>query len=412
MTAATSRAARASPRKTNSTDDDQQRPFEQVLPHRVGGAVDDLRLVVERFDRQARGQRRADLGHARLHAVRDVLAVLALQHDDHAGHALAPAVARDGALAGHRANRHVRDIADVDRRALDGGDDDVPKVVHRLREPDAAHGVALGTVLDEPAAEGGVIVGQGLEHLPQGERIPLELPGIHQHLVLPRFAAPRVDLAHAAHRAQARADVPVVEGLLRHRVGRVALHQVLIDLAERGGHRPERRVQPVRDPAARLEHPLVDELPGEIDRHGILEDDAHDREPGLGDGAHLFGARHAHDRGFDRVRDALLDLGGREAGRLGHDHDLVVGQVGKGLDGQVPVGGDPGRDQGREAEQDEQALPQGGRDESFDGAHLNPPASSTSATRTSAGMRRRPRCARRRADRSAPRSRRPDPAPP
>ena len=149
--------------------------------------------------------------HPRLHAVGDVLAVLALQHDDHAGHALALAVARDGALARHRADRHVRDVADVDGRPLDGGDDDVPQVVDRLREPDAAHGVALGPVFDEAAAEGGVVVGQGLEHLPQGEPEPVELPRVHQHLELPRFAAPRVDLAHAAHRAQARADVPVVE---------------------------------------------------------------------------------------------------------------------------------------------------------------------------------------------------------
>ena len=251
------------------------------------------------------------------------------------------------------------------------------EVVDRLREADAAHRVALGPVLDEAAAERRVVVGERLEHLVQRQPVALELPRIDQHLELPRQAAPRVDLAHAAHRAQPRADVPVVERLLRHRVGRVALDQVLVDLAERGRDRAERRVEAVGDAAARLEHPLADQLPREVDRHGVVEDDGHDRQPGLGDGADLLGARHAHDRGLDGVGDALLDLGGGEARRFGDHDDLVVGQVGERLDRQVAVGGHAGGDQRGEAEQDEEALPQGGRDESFDGAHVNPPASST-----------------------------------
>ena len=112
------------------------------------------------------------------------------------------------------------------------------------------------------------------DHLVQREAVPLEPPRVDDHLVLLRLAAPGVDLADAAHRAQPRAHVPVVERLLRPSRRRVALDQVLVDLAEGGGHRPERRLEAVRDAAARLGEPLGDELAREVDRHAVVEDDA------------------------------------------------------------------------------------------------------------------------------------------
>ena len=57
-------------------------PFDQVPEHRVGRALDDLALVVERADRDARAAARLDLVEPRQHAVDDLAAVRALEHDD------------------------------------------------------------------------------------------------------------------------------------------------------------------------------------------------------------------------------------------------------------------------------------------------------------------------------------------
>ena len=170
--------------------------------------------------------------------------------------------------------------------ALDRRQHDAPEVLDPGGEAAAAHGEALGTVLDEAAAEGGVVVGHRLHHLVEREAVAVESAGLDDHVVLLREAAPGVDLGDALHRSQPRPHVPVVERLLLHRV-RLALDEVLVDLAEGGRHRPERRLEAGRDAGARVGEPLGHELAGEVDRHAVLEDDGDHREPELRERADL-----------------------------------------------------------------------------------------------------------------------------
>ena len=109
-----------------------------------------------------------------LHPGGDVAAVLALEHDDHAGHRLALPVAGDGAASGHGPDPDVGHVADEDGHALDRGEHDALQVLDPGGEPAAAHGEALGAVLDEAAAEGGVVVGDRLDHLVEREPVALE----------------------------------------------------------------------------------------------------------------------------------------------------------------------------------------------------------------------------------------------
>ena len=78
------------------------------------------------------------------------------------------------------------------------------------------------------------------------------------------------------------------------------------------------------------------------------------------------GAGDAHERGLDRIGDALFDLRDGEAWRLRDDDDLIVRQVGERLDRQIAQGEDAGDDERGEAEQHEQALPERRAHEAFD----------------------------------------------
>ena len=69
---------------------------------------------------------------------------------------------------------------------------------------------------------------------------------------------------------------------------------------------------------------------------------------------HVRDAGHAD---LERDGDLLLDLFGGAAGPLGDDRDVVVGDVGVGLDGQVVEGdGAPAEEQQRDDEDDEAVV--------------------------------------------------------
>ncbi len=193
-------------------------------------------------------------------------------------------------LRGQGADADVGHVADEDGDALHRSQHDPPEVLDAGGEAAAAHGETLGTVLDEAAAEGGVVVGHRLHHLVEREAVAVESAGVDDDVVLLREAAPGVDLGDALHRSQPRPHVPVVERLLLHRV-RFALDEVLVDLAEGGRHRPEGRLEAGRDAGARVGEPLGHELAGEVDGHAVLEDDGDHREPELRERADLRRAR-------------------------------------------------------------------------------------------------------------------------
>ena len=89
---------------------------------------------------------------------------------------------------------------------------------------------------------------------------------------------------------------------------------------------------PWRQLRRELLNALADELTRQIHRHRVGEHDRHHRQPELRQRSDFLLVRQAEHRALDRVGDELLDLGGRQARRLGDDDDLVVGQIGKRFD--------------------------------------------------------------------------------
>ena len=197
--------------------------------------LDERGPVVEDVDARAGRQGGAGLVDGGLDALDHLLGVLALQHDDHAGHGLALAVAGHGALARLGADDHVGHVAQVDRRAVVGLQDHPLDVRDVLQQPHPAQ-VGLLPALHHHAAAG-VAVGalQRLGHLAHREAVLHQPLRPDQHLVLLHVPAEAVHLVDARDRLEERRHDPVLDGPQLHRREAVALQRVLEDLAEAGG---------------------------------------------------------------------------------------------------------------------------------------------------------------------------------
>ena len=181
--------------------DDEDAALAQRVRDRLDAGLDERGAVVEDVDPHALGQGGADLRHRLLDPAHHVLRVLALEHDDHAGHDLALAVARDRALAGLGADGHVGDVAQVHRRAVLGLEHDALDVGDVLEQPDAAQVDLLPAAHDHPATGVGVVALDGLDHVVRGQAVLEQLVGRDEHLVLLDVAAEAVDLVHARRSA-------------------------------------------------------------------------------------------------------------------------------------------------------------------------------------------------------------------
>ena len=111
-------------------------------------------------------------------------------------HACRPA---DAAQSHRMANDHRANVADADGRAVAGVHGNGLDVSHVSDQPQPAHHVKFGAVLDVGTAGIAVAVGQGGEDLLQSEVVGLEFGRIHQHLILLGQSAEGIDVHHARH---------------------------------------------------------------------------------------------------------------------------------------------------------------------------------------------------------------------
>ena len=231
------------------------------------------------------------------------------------------------------ADLHVRDLLDVDRHAVRGADDDLLDVVDRCDQPDAAHDQPGAVRLEDVAADIQVAVAHGGHDGAERQVVGAKPIGIDVDLVLLDVAADGRDFGDAGHGVELIADEPVL--------------QACADLAARasGSRRVYQKTWPtpvasgpsvgatpagrrLRDQAHALEHAR----PREIQVDVVLEDDVDHREPERRlrpDDAHAGQALQVHGQ---RIRDLVLDLLRAVARPVREDDDLVVGQIGNGVD--------------------------------------------------------------------------------
>ena len=182
--------------------------LDERLAHVVDRAADQRRAVVDRDDLHPGRQARLDLADALLDPIDHVDRVLSLAHHDDARHHFAGAVQVRHAPPQIRADRHVADVADPDRRAaLAGGHDDALEVGDRLRVAAAAHHVLGAAELDQPTASLRVAAAHRVDDTLDRQAVVAQPVRVHVHLILPAEAAERGHLRHAGHRLQVVAQV-------------------------------------------------------------------------------------------------------------------------------------------------------------------------------------------------------------
>ena len=305
--------------------------LEQRAPKRVGRLRDQRGAVVEGNNLHARRQASRDLIDTRLDGIDDLLCVRAAAHDDDAA---------DGFVAAFDERRHAERIADVDgaelthvdRHTPRRGDDDVLEIRDRLHQADAPHDGPRAVGFEHVAADVLVAVADGFDHAAEREVVVAEANRIDVDLILLHVAADGGDFGDARHRVQLIADEPVLQRAQVAKGKPIAVNGVPEHVANACRVGPEYRHRAFRHLAAEqaqtLEHAAAREilidlvLEDDVDHREaerrLRSDDAHAGEPAQVDG--------------ERIADLVFDLLRAVAGPVGEDNDLVVGEIGNGVD--------------------------------------------------------------------------------
>ena len=360
--------ARHVPQEQQHDEDHGEHHLDERLAHVVDRAADQRRAVVDRDDLHPGRQARLDLADALLDAIDHVDRVLSLAHHDDPRHHFAGAVQIRHAPPQIRADRHVADVADPDRRAaLAGGHDDALEVGDRLRVPAAAHHVLGAAELDQPAGSLRVAAAHRLDDALDREAVVAQTVRVHVHLVLLGEPAERGHLRHAGHRLQVVAQVPV---LVRPQIGealcaRAVDERVLEHPADTGRVGPELRPRIGRQPRQHAREVLQRPRARPVGVGAVLEDHVDERVAEVGDAADRPHARRAEQRRHDRIRDLRLDeVGAAIPSRI--DDDLRVAEVGDRVERHVPQRARAGERGGAHEQQDEELVPDREVDDALD----------------------------------------------
>ena len=116
-------------------------------------------------------------------------------------------------------------------------------------------------------------------------------------------------------------------------------------------HRRDARREPLLGDVDAFQHAR----PRPVVIHLVLEDDEDHREAEAGHGADGLHARRAGEAGGQRIGDLVVDILRRTAGPVGEDDDLLLADVGDGIDRRVRQRVVAAAHDGPDAEHDEEA---------------------------------------------------------
>src|SRR5258708_28094069 len=157
----------------------------------------------------------------------------------------------------------------------------------------------------EAAASVGIVSGEGVEHLDDGEVIVVEARRIKQNLILHGGAAEAGIVSNARDTSVSTRNDPVIVGL-QFLGGTVrALQDIAIDEAAGTKERGHARSNALGE--LRIAETLENYLASEIGINAFIKRKAHVGEPIEGDGAHHFQMRRAVHAQFERQSGEALN---------------------------------------------------------------------------------------------------------
>jgi len=283
-----------------------------------------------------------------------VLRLLAAQHKDDAFDRVVILLIAEFAEARRVADLDRADVLHADGHAVIGADHHVADVFGVAHQAEAAHVIELPALRIESAACVGVVGGERVDDLRNGEVVAVEPRGVEQNLILHDRAAEAGVVGDAVHRAVRALDDPVLEGLQFLRASVRALDHVAVDEAARAEQRRHRR----RDAGGKagLRHALEDNLAREVVVGALVEGEDDVGEAVERDRPHVGDTRHAVEFEFERQRDQALDFLGGVAGPLRDEFNLRRREIGIGVNRHAPEGDDSGDGHGGREHQNQKAL--------------------------------------------------------
>ena len=352
---------------------DDHHLLDELVPHGADGLADELGAIVGGHHLHALGQGRAELGELGLHALDDVERVLALAHHHDPAHHVPLAVQVGHAAPDLRAERHLGDVLHLDGRASLRLQHQLLQIRDRLHVAAPAHHVLAAGELDEPPAHVVVPLADGGDDRLERELVGGQLGGVDGDLVLADLPPHGGHLGHARDRLDRVAQEPVLVGAqLVGAVQAAPVHQrVLEDPAHAAGVRTELGLHPGRELAGDLGEVLEDPGAGPVGIGAVLEDDVDVAESKVGEAADRLHLGCSEERRGDGIGDLVLDdVGAAIPARV--DDDLGVGEVGQGVERDVPHRVDAEGEQHQRPGDDQEPVLGGESDDPLDHPYFPP----------------------------------------
>jgi hypothetical protein len=308
----------------------------------MDGVVHHFGAVEERFDGDALGQCFLDLLDAFFDELDDRRGIFPFEHHQYCADGFPFVVVADCPVTVGAAEADLSDIADAERAAAGQGFDyDVFDIGELSDEALAADEEDHWAFFDVGAAGVLVVVFEGGEYLVDGEAVGFQSFAVDVDLVLFDESTEAAHVGHALDAQQLSAHDPILDGAqfgggVTFFVAGFGAQDILVDLAEAGGHRGQfRRPEALGDVVLGHQQPFADLLARPVHVDLVVENDGDDRQAEPGKAADLFEAWDVAAGLFDGEGNQAFHVWRSEGGRDRDDLYLIVGDVRHRIDGQL-----------------------------------------------------------------------------
>jgi hypothetical protein len=259
------------PEEDEEDGDDEDGALEQVVADGVQHAGDEVCAVVDRLDGDPLRQRLPNFLETQSETARNLVAVLAHEHEAEAEDDLPFAVRGDDSATDRAVVDDLRDVPHSDGDAVARGHHDLLELARTSHDPDAPYQARLAGLIERASTDVGIVALERAGELLEREASTLELDRVDQDLELTLVTTPRIHLGDSRYRAHLRTDDPLVRGSRVREGPRVVHDEVVENLAEARCDGTELRTRDVwRENGG--DEPLRHDLPREVDVCPVFED--------------------------------------------------------------------------------------------------------------------------------------------
>src|SRR5574338_170498 len=301
------------PEKNDADQRDDDAFFNQLLPQRGDGALDQIAAIISRHNPHPLGQGGFDLLNFLFDAVDDGERVRAVAHHDDAADHFAASVELRDATPEVAAEVYVGNVLQVNGRSVLNFQDNVLDVLDFLDVATPADEIFGCGDFENATADVGVAHLDGAHDIAQRNAVGDKRVWIEIHLVLSYEAADRRDFGHAFYRRERVTEVPILN---RTQLGEIMFpgvvnERVFVNPPYTRGVGADDRIYALGQPAANGVEIFNHARTRPINIRAVLENDVNERFA-----EHRFAAHELHfRRGNEDRGNGICDLVFHQVGR-------------------------------------------------------------------------------------------------